>query len=123
MHLWEKAARIDMYVQNRTPHRVLDNKTTKENFSGEKSEVSHLKIFGHSVYIHIPKEKMTKLEPFGRRGIFVGYIDTSNSYRIHFPGFKKIEINRDVTFDEDLTYIRSRRLPIQEVEEPEEMKF
>ena len=36
MHLWEEAARKTMYIENRTPHRVLDNKTPKENFSGEK---------------------------------------------------------------------------------------
>ena len=27
MHLWEEAARTTVYVQNRTPHRVLENKT------------------------------------------------------------------------------------------------
>ena len=30
MHLWEKAARTTVYVQNRTPHRVLENKTPEE---------------------------------------------------------------------------------------------
>ena len=75
------------------------------------------------MYIHIPKEKRTKLYPFGKNGIFLGYNDTSNSYRIYFPGFKKIDINRDVTFDEDLAYFRSRRLPIQEFEEPKETRI
>ena len=55
MHLWEKVASITMYVQNRTPHRVLENKTPEEVFSGKKPEVSHLRIFGCPVYIHIPK--------------------------------------------------------------------
>ena len=27
MHLWVEASRTIVYVQNRTPHRVLDNKT------------------------------------------------------------------------------------------------
>ena len=71
------------------------------------------------MYIHIPKEKRTKLDSSGRKGIFVGYSDTSKAYRIYFPGFKKIDISRDVTLDEDSTYSRSRRLPIEEVEEPE----
>ena len=30
MHLWAEAARTTVYVQNRTPHRVLDNKTLEE---------------------------------------------------------------------------------------------
>ena len=71
------------------------------------------------MYIHIPKEKRTKLDPSGRKGIFVGYNDTSKAYQIYFLGFKKIDISRDVSFDEDSTYFRSRRLPTQEGEEPE----
>ena len=55
------------YVQNRTPHRVLENKTPEEVFSGKKPEVIHLRIFGCLVYIHIPKEKRTKLDPQERR--------------------------------------------------------
>ena len=27
MHLWAEAARTAVYIQNRTPHRVLENKT------------------------------------------------------------------------------------------------
>ena len=79
---------------------------------GEKPEVRHLRIFGFLVYIHIPKEKRTKLDPSGRKGIFVGYSDTSKASRIYFPGLKKINISRHVTFDQDSTYFRSRRTPI-----------
>ena len=89
MHLWTEAARTTVYVQNRTPHRVLENKTPKEVFSNKKLEVSHLRIFGFPVYIHIPKEKRTKLDPLGRNGTFVGYSESSKAYRIYFPGFKK----------------------------------
>ena len=59
---------------------MLDNKTPEEDFSGGKPEFIHLRIFGCPVYIHIPKEKMNKLDPFGREGIFVGYHDTSKAY-------------------------------------------
>ena len=106
MHLWEEAAKTAVYVQNRTPHRVLENKTPEEVFSGKKLEVSHLKIFSCPVYIHIPKEKRTKLDPSGKKGIFVGYSESSKAYKIYFPRFKNIDISRDVTFDEDTTYIR-----------------
>ena len=80
MHLWEEKARKTMYVQNRTPHRVLDNKTLEEYFLGVRPEVSHMRIFGFPVYIHVPKEKRTKLDPFGSKGVFVGYSDTSKVY-------------------------------------------
>ena len=94
MHLWAEAARTAVYVQNHTPHRVLENKTPEEVFFDKKPEVSHLRIFGCPVYIHIPKEKRTNLHPSGKRVLFVGYSEISKAYRIYFPGFKKIDINR-----------------------------
>ena len=64
-----------MYVHNHTTHRVLDNKTPERDFSEEKLEVRYLRIFCFLVYIHILKENRTKLDPSGRKGIFVGYSD------------------------------------------------
>ena len=109
MHLWAEAARTDVYVQNLTMDRVIENKTSEEVFSGKKPEVSHLRIFGYPMYIHIPKEKRTKLDPSGKKGIFVGYSESSKAYRIYFPRFKNIEISKDVTFEEDSAYNKSRK--------------
>ena len=47
----------------------------------------------------------------------MGYSKSLKSYRIYFPGFKKINISRDVTFDEDTTYNKSRKIPAEEPEE------
>ena len=60
-----EATRTTVYVQNRTPQKVIKNKTPEEVFSRKKLEVGHLKIFGGPVYIHIPKEKRTKLDKEG----------------------------------------------------------
>ena len=119
MHLWAEAARTVVYVQNRTPHRVLENMTPEEVFSGKKPEVSHLRIFGCLVYIHIPKEKRTKLDPSGKKGTFVGYSKISKAYRIYFPGYNKIDVSRDVTFDEDTAYNKSKKRPAEEAGEAE----
>jgi hypothetical protein len=91
MHLWAKASSTTVYVQNRSPHKILGNKTPKEVFTGKKLEVSYLRIFGCTVYIHVPKEKRTKLEPSRRKGIFLGYSETSKRYRIYNHG--QIEIS------------------------------
>jgi hypothetical protein len=71
MHLWAEAIRKTMYVQNRLSHSALGLKTPKEMFSEKKPEVSHLKIFGCPVFVHISKERRTKLDPSGKKGIFV----------------------------------------------------
>ena len=83
MHLWAEAARTAVYVQNRISHSALGFKILEEIFIGKKPKVSHLKIFGCLVYIHIPKEKRTKLDPSGKKGIFVGYNDQLKAYRVY----------------------------------------
>ena len=40
----------------------------------------------------------------------MGYSKNSKGYRIYFPGYKKIDITSDVTFDEDLAYNKCRKL-------------
>ena len=72
MHLWVEATRTTMYVHNRLSHSALGFNTPEEMYTEKKPEVSHLKIFGCLVYVHIPKEKRTKLDPSGKKGIFVG---------------------------------------------------
>jgi hypothetical protein len=119
MCLWAEAAMTVVYVQNRLPHSALGLKTPEEMFTGKKPEVSHLKIFGCPVFIHIPKEKRNKLEPSGKKGIFVGYCEVSKAFRIYIPGHRHIEISRDVTFDEEATLKKSRRCQLEEMYEEE----
>ena len=52
----------------------------KEAFVEEKPEINHLRIFGCPVYIHVPREKRTKLDPAGKQGIFVGYNESAKAY-------------------------------------------
>ena len=65
---------------------MLKDKTLEEVFPGIKPEVEHLRIFGCLVYIHVPKEKRTKMELSGKKGVFVGYNENSKDYRIYVPG-------------------------------------
>ena len=63
MCLWAELVMTIVYVQNRLSHSALGFKTPEEMFIGKKLEVSHLRIFGCPIFIHIPKEKRNKLEP------------------------------------------------------------
>jgi hypothetical protein len=58
--------------ENRCPHRVLGMSTPEEAFIGKKLDVSHFKIFGSSVYVHVIKNTRKKLEPTAEVGIFWG---------------------------------------------------
>jgi hypothetical protein len=67
LSLWAEAASTVVYIQNMCPHKALEEKTPKKVFTGKKPSVDHLRIFGSPVYIHVPKEKMTKLDPSGKK--------------------------------------------------------
>jgi hypothetical protein len=116
---WEEETKTAVYVRNTSPHKGLENKTPEEMFSGEKSEVNHLRIFGCPVFVHVPKEKRTKLDPSGKNGISFGYNDTSKEYMIYILGHQKVEIRRDVTFDESESFSKSKHDCENEVHEEE----
>ena len=86
LSLWVEAAGTAVYIQNRSPHAILGEKTPEEVFTNKKPVVYHMRIFGTPVYIHVPKEKRAKLEPSGKKGVFVGYSDSSKAYHIYVPG-------------------------------------
>ena len=48
----------------------------------------------------------------------MGYSERLKAYKIYFPGFKKIDISRDIAFDKDSSYNKSRK---RHVEEPIEI--
>ena len=117
MHLWVEVERTTVYVQNKLSHSALGFKTPEEMFTDKKPEVSHLKIFGCPMFVHIPKEKRTKLDLSGKKGIFVGYCEVSKAFRIYIPGYHHMEISRDVTFDEDTALKKSRKCQLEETYE------
>jgi hypothetical protein len=60
----------------------LEHKTLEEAFTGVKPEIGHLRIVGFPLYIHVPKEKRTKLEPSRTKGMLVGYSETLKAYHM-----------------------------------------
>jgi hypothetical protein len=86
MNLWEEACMTTIYVQNRSPHHILNNITPKEAFTKVNPEIGHFRIFGCPIYFHVPKEKRFKLDTSGRKGTFVGYNESSKEYQIYILG-------------------------------------
>ena len=44
-YLWAEATSASVYIQNKSLHVVLDEKTPEEVYTGEKPDISHLWIF------------------------------------------------------------------------------
>jgi hypothetical protein len=96
-----------MYVQNMSPHHIMKNMTLEEDFTRVKHEVGQFRIFGCPVYIHVPKEKRTKLDPSRIKGTFLGYNEYSKEYWIYILGQRQIEVIIYVTFEEEIAFQRS----------------
>jgi len=75
--------------------------TPEEAYSGKKPDLSHLRIFGVNVYMHVTKDASKKLELTVEVGIFVGYTDTPHNYRVYFPDSGKTVVRRDIKFQEE----------------------
>ena len=55
-----------------------------------------------------------------KKGMFVGYNETSKAYRIYVPGQREVEICHDVTFDEDVALRKVRNILISKEDKEEE---
>ena len=80
-----------------------------------------MRIFGTPVYIHVLKEKRAKLEPSGKKGIFVGYSDSSKAYCIYVLGQRYIEVSRDVIFHEEAVFRQTQELSKEDEGPPSEI--
>jgi len=63
LHLWAEACNNVVYVQNCCAHRILGMSTPEEDYSSKKPDLSHLRIFGANIYMHVTKDARKKLEP------------------------------------------------------------
>ena len=98
-NLWAEALVTVNYARNRTPVSAHD-KTPWEMFVGQVPSVGHMRAFGSTAYVHIPKEKRTKIAPVSEKGVFLGYEPTTKGYRILRDRDGVIVVTRNVVFDE-----------------------
>jgi hypothetical protein len=79
-----------MYIHNRCPTRALPSITLEEAWSGRKSCISHLHVFGCIAYAIVPHDKRSKLDSKGRKCLFLGYYVGTKAYRLVDVESKKI---------------------------------
>ncbi len=72
-YFWAKVVSTAVYIMNRTPTTVICGMTPEEKFTSKKPNVSHLRVFGCIAYVHVPDEKISKLNPKTDKCIFIGY--------------------------------------------------
>ena len=107
---WAEAVNTAVYLRNRSPTVSLKQVTPYERWTGEKPDLSHLKVFGCVAYIHVAKEKRNKLDAKSRKTIFVGYPAGTKGYKLFDISTGDFVRSRDVVFaEEDFHYFVNER--------------
>ena len=103
------------YIRNCCDNNNI-RKTPYESFTGSKSNLNKMHIFGTTCFCYI--QNKTKLELCCEKGIFVGYDKLNPAYLIYFPETMAIKRVRCVKFTD--SYDNSTILkPDNNTEKPE----
>ncbi|KAI0991193.1 hypothetical protein K3495_g16994, partial [Podosphaera aphanis] len=115
--LWAEAVKTFIYTKNRQFHKTVTGMTPYEALHGEIPSTDHLQPFGRECFVHIPKAKRlagTKFLPRAQKGLFVGYTEALNHYRIFIPENGKVIVSADVNFP---PYTMTQKLPVSKLPE------
>ena len=101
---WGEAMKSVAYLINLTPSQVIDFQTPQQKLQSLLS-IPHLsnlepRVFGCTVYVHIPKILRNKLDPCAKRCVFVGYSEFQKGYRCYDPQTRKLHVTLDASFRE-----------------------
>ena len=103
--LWAEALNCATYIQNRSPHRFVKDKTPYESCSGLKPEVTHFCMFASCAWAEIPSEKRKALDPQSTECIFVGYPDGVKGYLLIDLSLDQLIIEHSVQFEESVSHV------------------
>ena len=86
---------------NLSPLAPLDSNIPERVWTGKDVSYKHLRVFGYRAYVHIPKDKRSKLDDKAKECIFLGYGHEEFGYILWDLVARKLIRSRDVIFLED----------------------
>lgn len=98
---WGECVLSAVYLINRTPSRLLENKTPYEILFGKEPSFSELRVFGSLCYAHNQKSKGDKFAPRSRKCVFVGYPHGKKGWKLYDLETGEIFVSRDVKLHEN----------------------
>jgi len=99
---WGHVALTTVHIINRIPSSAHNYKTLYEIWFGSQPPIGHLRIFGGTVYGHIPSANRRKLDQRAQKCRMIGYVEDSGSrvYRLYDAATRQVLVSRDEIFDE-----------------------
>ena len=109
---WPEAVATAAYLINRLPTKALELKTPLQTLSEFTKIPPALtlqpRIFGCSVFVHIPKTERSKLDPCAEKCVFVGYGVNQKGYRCYNPRRRHIFTTMNCDFLETEFFYKSQ---------------
>ena len=103
-----KASNTAVYLMKHCTISEVHDSTPHEKLYGNKSDLSHVRIFSSIAFVHVPDEKRQKLDPKSEKCILVGYSIEQKGYKCFNHSTKKGRVSLDVVFDESSSLVRSQ---------------
>ncbi|KAB2595380.1 hypothetical protein D8674_030830 [Pyrus ussuriensis x Pyrus communis] len=97
---WSFGCQTAVYLINRMPTTVLQNKSPFEALYGKLPIISHLKIFGCACFPFLSPYNASKLHPTTIKCVFLGYASQYKGYICFDVSRHKYYISRHVVFNE-----------------------
>ena len=94
--LWGEALRHATWLKNRTATRALDGKTPYEALYGQPPDLSALRRWGCTVWVHDPNG--SKLDVRAREARWLGFDVDAKAHRVYWPDTRTVAVERNVYF-------------------------
>nr|AAP44677.1 putative gag-pol polyprotein [Oryza sativa Japonica Group] len=101
---WGEAVTMAVFLLNRAPTKSLENRTPYEAWFGKKPAVGHLRTFGCLAYVKNMRPHLSKLEDRSTPMVFIGYAAGTKGYKVFDPVTGRVQVSRDVIFDEGASW-------------------
>nr|GEU33305.1 hypothetical protein [Tanacetum cinerariifolium] len=102
-----------VYVLNRVTSKALKDSTPYEMWTGRKTHLVHLKVFGCVAHIRIAKSHLKRLDDRSMKLVHLGIEKGSKAYRLLDPDTWKLYVSRYVVFEEQQAWMWEKRAKIK----------
>ena len=97
---WGEAVGAFVYVRNRTATSTVTGATPYELWTGKKPDLSRIRIWGCTAYVHVQKDKRSAMGSHMEKCAFIGYPAGYKGWKFYNPVTKKVIISERAEFDE-----------------------
>ncbi|XP_019257850.1 PREDICTED: uncharacterized protein LOC109236082 [Nicotiana attenuata] len=101
IRFWGECVEAAVYIINKIPSTILNNRSPFEMLFGRQASISHMRVLKCLCFA----TNLVKGDKFGPRAIksvFLGYSPTQKGYKLYNIEQRSIFVSRDVVFHEDV---------------------